>query len=216
MHVAVFDLDHTLSRHNVSFSFGRYLHSKRALSLLQAAHLVASYAGHMAGILSLERLHRVAFDKIFYQEEVGACEAVIDAFFANHWDELVRQSVASMLRAHQEQGDLVWIQSSSPLCLVQSVASRLQVSMVSGTTYAADPAGRYLEVEQVLSGEGKVRETDDFLRRCQIPAERLTVYSDGIQDLSLLELAGRAVVVNPAKKLRRIAMSRGWEIREVT
>ena len=37
-------------------------------------------------------------------------------------------------------------------------------------------------------------------------------YSDGHTDLPLLEAVGRAVAVNPDRRLRRTAAARGWPV----
>ena len=37
-------------------------------------------------------------------------------------------------------------------------------------------------------------------------------YSDGYSDLPLLEAVGRAVAVNPDRKLRRVAGERGYQV----
>ncbi|MFZ9429839.1 MAG: HAD family hydrolase, partial [Burkholderiaceae bacterium] len=65
--------------------------------------------------------------------------------------------------------------------------------------------------------EGKIRRVDEWLRALGHAAGRnafdtITVYSDSINDLPLLEWATHPVATNPAASLAEVAQQRGWPI----
>jgi phosphoserine phosphatase len=62
--------------------------------------------------------------------------------------------------------------------------------------------GKVVRVEQWLRSLG--RERSDF--------ERITFYSDSMNDLALLEWSTHPVATNPAPALESLAAERGWPI----
>ncbi len=63
-----------------------------------------------------------------------------------------------------------------------------------------------------LSKEGKVEKALDFCRKMNTEPVRCAFFADSINDLPMLERAGRPVTVNPKPNLLEIAQSRNWEI----
>ena len=61
-------------------------------------------------------------------------------------------------------------------------------------------------------GEGKVSRLVDWLDTSDFSLENSTFYSDSINDLPLLQLVDFPVTVDPCPKLRKVAISLGWEI----
>ena len=63
--------------------------------------------------------------------------------------------------------------------------------------------------------EGKVVRVREWLERRQSgwsSFERVSVYSDSVNDLPLLELATDPVATNPSPALQAIAHARGWRV----
>ena len=61
-----------------------------------------------------------------------------------------------------------------------------------------------------LHAENKAR----CIRELDYDLDASTAYSDSHTDLPFLEAVGNPVVVNPDRKLRRIASERGWPVLE--
>jgi len=63
--------------------------------------------------------------------------------------------------------------------------------------------------------EGKVQRVDEWLQELGAGwagFERISVYSDSVNDLPLLERASDPVATNPSPALEAIARERGWRI----
>jgi phosphoserine phosphatase len=63
-------------------------------------------------------------------------------------------------------------------------------------------------------GQGKVVLTERLAAEQGFSLEESTFYSDSITDLPLLERVRTPVVVNPDRRLRRVADQRGWRIEQ--
>ena len=58
----------------------------------------------------------------------------------------------------------------------------------------------------------KIERTSRIAEREGFRLEEATFYSDSITDLPLLELVKAPIIINPDRRLRRIAEKRGWPI----
>jgi phosphoserine phosphatase len=61
-------------------------------------------------------------------------------------------------------------------------------------------------------GEGKLFWAEEWAARYGIAMSEAVAYADNWSDRSLLERAGRAVVVHPGSRLSRLARERGWDV----
>jgi len=99
--------------------------------------------------------------------------------------------------------------SSSPDFLVRLVASHLLVAEFLATTYEIGSDGTFTKVGCVIDGAAKLKAL------AGVTLSKVIAYSDSILDLPLLEAVGKAIAVCPDKKLRKVAMSCGWEIMDL-
>jgi phosphoserine phosphatase len=63
-----------------------------------------------------------------------------------------------------------------------------------------------------IFGEEKALAVKEFARAQNIPLARCSTYGDSSQDRWMLAAVGHAFAVNPTRRLRYIARSRGWQI----
>jgi phosphoserine phosphatase len=63
-----------------------------------------------------------------------------------------------------------------------------------------------------IFGEEKALGVKEFARVQNISLARCSTYGDSSQDRWMLAAVGHAFAVNPTRRLRRIARSRGWQI----
>lgn len=209
--IVIFDLDKTLATCNVSFLFGRTLYKRARLSFFTMLHVVFVYFLQKIGIKSMQRLHEVAFRKIFYGKKASELDSEIKTFLEQS-ETLFRVPLLHALRDAQGSGHLVWIQSSSPFCLVAPIATILGIEKVTATEYIVDSTGVYVELGVVVDGEYKKKELVYFLEKNNIKAADVVAYSDSILDLPLLEMVGQPIVVCPDAKLKAQAQMRSWQI----
>ena len=119
--------------------------------------------------------------------------------------------VRAMIRAHQKQGHTVAIVSSATRYQIEPLANQLGIDNVICTE---------LEVENgkftgELSGrpcyaERKVDAVESFAKKHRVKVDKSYFYSNGAEDVALLETVGHPVAINPDSKLADIARKNGW------
>jgi hypothetical protein len=67
----------------------------------------------------------------------------------------------------------------------------------------------------VLHGEAKAGAVESHAADAGIDLSKSVAYSDTINDLPLLRLVGRPEVVNPDRRLRRVADEHGWPVHDL-
>ncbi|MBS0654949.1 MAG: HAD-IB family hydrolase [Verrucomicrobia bacterium] len=210
--VVVFDLDKTLARYNVSFAFGNFLYRRRIISLSCMATLVMLYVCNKMGLCSIKKLHGASFRLFVYKKESVLIQSEVDAFLSASNGSLFRHTMLEELRKAKARGDLVLIQSSSPLCIVKPIATLLGVEHAIGTQYGIDQDGKFCSIDQIIDGEAKRVHLVQFLEERGLLSKNVTAYSDSIVDLPLLESVGTPVAVCPDSSLKKIARKRKWRI----
>jgi len=99
-----------------------------------------------------------------------------------------------------EYRPLSFLPGLEPVVELERDAEGAVTGRIAGTPSFRE--GKTLRVDEWLTGLG--RHVQDF--------ERISVYSDSLNDLPLLEWATHPVATNPDARLRTIALERGWRI----
>jgi HAD superfamily hydrolase (TIGR01490 family) len=130
---------------------------------------------------------------------------------------LVYPDLAELIEAHRSDGILTFVATAAPAELAEIVAQGLGMTGGLGTTAEVDDGERYSGrlVGSVLQGSAKAGAVEAHAVASGIDLASSVAYSDSINDLPLLELVGRAEVVNPDRRLRRVADERGWAVHDV-
>lgn len=196
----------------MSFAFGRFLYKKGRLDFLSMLHIVCSYFLQKIGLLSLYKLHRVAFKAIFFKKQKSEIEAQVQEFLASYKECLFRDELIENVKAAQARGELLWIQSSSPDCLVIPIATHFTISHVTASTYCVDATGAYSHVGTIVDGEMKKEKLLAYTSSHAIALKEVIAYSDSILDLPLLAAVGTPICVCPDKKLYKHAVKHSWSI----
>lgn len=139
-------------------------------------------------------------------------DALVALFLESAGSELFRKELVALI---DSKNCPVWIMSSSPSCIVEPIAKKLGVDLVTASYYALDASGCYCHVERVVDGHQKEQELTAYLQQTGLTPASVTAYSDSILDLALLHAVGRAVAVCPDRRLKRIAQKRSWQVLEV-
>lgn len=210
--LTIFDLDKTLAFCNVSFVFGRYLYKTGRLSFRHMLFLVCAYFLHKIHILSVGRLHQCAFGSVFSKKSEAEVARLVQEFLHVHGDSLFRDEVKKRLEQVQKEGGIVWIQSSSPFCIVKPIADLLGVSLVTATRYGLDSLGLYSHVVEVVQGSTKKRMLDAYAKEHKISLQEVTAYSDSRLDIPLLQAVGTPIAVCPDRKLQKLAHKHSWQV----
>jgi len=117
-----------------------------------------------------------------------------------------REDVVARLINHREAGAQVYIASSVVEPFIEPFAKRIGAQVIGTPTEIVN--GRLRTVGELVASEKKI---EQVLSRLAV--ERVDVaYGDTVMDIPLLEHADHPVAVYPDKKLKAVAIERGWEI----
>lgn len=117
-----------------------------------------------------------------------------------------RADVIERLIQHREAGAQVYIASSVVEPFIEPFARRIDAQVLGTPTEIVN--GKLRMVGELKANEKKI---EQVLSRLAV--ERVDVaYGDTILDVPLLEHADHPVAVYPDKKLKVVALERGWEI----
>jgi HAD superfamily hydrolase (TIGR01490 family) len=121
---------------------------------------------------------------------------------------LVYAESLDLVERHRKRGEPVYIVSATLQEIVEAIADDLGFDGALGTVCEVVD-GKYTgKAIRALHAEAKA----DCIRSLDYDLEASTAYSDSHTDLPFLEAVGHPVAVNPDRRLRRIAESRGWPI----
>lgn len=212
MKLSVFDLDGTLVHGGSERAFFRYLAANRRLGPRQ----LASFAVGFARYLPAAGIHVAKKNKAYLAglrtDEVEA----LAAEFAPHWlrSHWVEPAV-QRLKQCQRRGEQIWLLSGTPDFLLKPVAAELGVRNYCGSLPASHD-GVYRSALPALHpfGDAKATLVAKIATQFCVKWRDIAAYGDSIYDVPLLARVGEAVVVNPDRRLRAVAVARGWEIIE--
>ena len=117
-----------------------------------------------------------------------------------------REDVISRLIKHRENGAHVYIASSVVEPFIEPFARRIGVKYIGTPTVLVN--GKVKQASALVASEKKI---EQVLSRLNV--DRVDVaYGDTVLDIPLLEHADHPVAVYPDKKLKAVALERGWKI----
>jgi len=103
---------------------------------------------------------------------------------------------------HKTEGHTVIFISGSPDYLVRRMAQRYGITDCRGTRYLVDEHDRFTgEVEQMWDAKSKRGAIDHFVQKYEIDLDASYAYGDTMGDLSMLEIVGNPVAINPTREL---------------
>lgn len=166
-------------------------------------------------------LGRTGLDPVFRQAAAlleGMDEAELSermsVWFQRRIVDRVRPGAQAVLDAHREAGDALVVATSSSYLIARLAAQQWGLDDSIGTEFEVVD-GRFTgQITSMAFGDAKEQRIEEWLARQGNGTQigDCAFYSDSLSDLSAMEAAGRAVAVNPDRKLRKLANKRGWEV----
>jgi len=117
-----------------------------------------------------------------------------------------RDDVTTRLVRHREQGAQVYIASSVFEPFIVPFADRIGAQIIGTPVEIVN--GRLKMVGELVASEKKIEQVLSRLGVKQVDV----AYGDTVMDIPLLEHADHPVAVYPDKKLKAVALERGWEM----
>lgn len=215
--LCLFDLDGTLLPIDSDHSFGEFMvqigwadgESFRRTN-------DAFFAQYQAGTMDLAAYVDFA-TRVWRSRPPLEAEAARAQFMTQVIRPALHGSALALVRQHQEAGDLVAIVTATNIFVTSPIAAAFGVDHLLAVELERTDSGGWSGRIQGTPTfrEGKVVRVHAWLADLGLRLgdfEHVSVYSDSINDLPLLELGTHPVATNPGASLEAVAHERGWQI----
>ena len=215
MNLTLFDLDGTLIPGDSDHAFGAFMvEIGWADGEAWGAANDQFYADYLAGKLDLDAY--IAFATSAWRHRpLAEALAVRERFVAEKMAPMLRDSARALVQKHRDAGDLMACVTATNEFVTAPIAAAFGLEHLIAVQLQRDEQGAYSGAVQGVPSyqAGKIRRVEDWLvglGRQWTDFERVTFYSDSVNDLPLLERVSHPVATNATAALAQIALQRGW------
>ena len=215
--LCLFDLDHTLLPIDSDHAWGEFMIS---IGWVDAAEFrrgnQEAYDQYRIGQLDIDAWIEFA-SRPFRTRSEGERRVAQERFMREVIAPVMTPAAEGLVQAHRQRGDRVALVTATNDFVTAPIASAFAIDTLIATRLERDASGTITgRIDGVPSyREGKVARVGQWLAaegRGWGDFERISVYSDSLNDLSLLERATDPVATNPSAELEAVARERGWRI----
>jgi HAD superfamily hydrolase (TIGR01490 family) len=215
--LCLFDLDDTLLPMDSDHAWGEFVVK---LGWVDAADFKrrndAFYAQYKAGQLDIHEYIAFATEPLRARTPTEL-ESAHRQFMRDVIAPQMRAAALSLVREHQAKGDLVALVTATNDFVTAPIAQAFGIADLIAVRLERGVGGT---ITGCIKGtpsyrEGKVTRVQEWLeerRSVWSDFQRVSVYSDSVNDLPLLDCATDPVATNPSAALQAIAQQRGWRI----
>jgi HAD superfamily hydrolase (TIGR01490 family) len=217
MNLTLFDLDGTLIPHDSDHAFGSFMVDIGwADGEAWRRRNDEFFAEYQAGVLNLDAYIDFA-TSVWRTRPLEEAMAARQRFMAEVMQPMLTETAMALVRRHSAAGDLLAVVTATNEFVTAPIAEAFGIEHLIAVKLQRDAIGRFTgAIDGVPSFQaGKIRRVDEWLvglGRQWADFERVTFYSDSINDLPLLERVSRPVATNPTPALEAIAHERSWPV----
>ena len=220
MKLALFDLDHTLLPIDSDYAWGVFTSTIGWTDPVDFSRRNDEFFAHyQAGTLDIHDYVRFATAAVRRQGAINS-EAAHADFMRTVVLPAIQPQAVALVRQHQQAGDEVVIVTATNEFVTRPIAQAFGVQELIAVELERDTSfGGTGWITGEIRGipsfrEGKVTRVAQWLASRQLDWADVetTFYTDSINDLSLMENVTHPVATNSDKRLRAIAVQRGWRI----
>jgi HAD superfamily hydrolase (TIGR01490 family) len=213
--LAFYDFDGTLVSGNVvrRYAFFARHHPSKLKAVLKFSKLVAS----VPLLVGLDLYSRRLFNEYFYREYRGMRREWLLDLGERLFREEIRPSIypgsKELVEADRRQGFRpVLVTGELDFALAEVARYFGFDTVVSNALVYEKGAATGAVTPPLIAEQEKVKAIRRLCRQCKAEPTQCKAYSDSFSDTPMLESVGHPVAVNPDRRLRRIALERGWPI----
>jgi HAD superfamily hydrolase (TIGR01490 family) len=216
--IAFYDLDGTLCSSNivVRYAFFARHQPSKARAILKCSKLLVS----VPVMLGLDFYSRTLFNQVFYREYRGMEKDWLRQLDESLFERVIRPSIypgaKEMVEADRAQGFRPVLVTGELDFALPPVARHFGFDAVISNSLVYRNGAATGEVVAPLVAEAE--KVEAMKRLCQELGAELSkskAYSDSFSDAPMLESVGHPVAVNPDRRLKRVAVARGWPVVEL-
>jgi len=218
MQLAIFDLDGTLLTGDSDTLWCRFLVEQGEIDDAQAERCAHAARAYAAGTVVPDEYGLVQAS-LLAGRSLASLQPLRERFLAEVIRPRLPQAARDLLQRHRADGDTLLLTTATSRVVSELTAADLGVDdylctelvWAGGLCTGALQGGanmRLGKLERVRAWLAARGQPDSVLRRA-------CFYSDSINDLALLSVVGRPVVVDPDVRLAATAMRKGWAVRNL-
>lgn len=206
-------MDRTLLRVDSARLYTQFRRDRGEASLLDALRVALWATQYTLGVIDAPKVARKALEGFRGRSEAWLEQSCAE-WFPRYVLPEVQQAGRHAVQKHREAGDFVAIVTGATRYVAEPVAAELGIEHVICSELEVDGEGCFTGniIEPLCYAAGKIARTAKVAEREGFLLEQSYFYSDSITDLPLLERVGAPIVINPDRRLRKIALLRGWPI----
>ncbi len=213
--LALFDLDNTLLAGDSDHAWGEFVIEEGLVDA--ATHRAKNdefYEQYLKEDLDIHAYVQFTLQPILNLDSAERA-TLHEKFMGEVVEPMILESGKSLVEKHRNNGDLCVLITATNSFITYPIAKRLSMDALLATE---------LELENdrltgVISGtpcyqEGKVEKLQQWMKETDqnFDLHSACFYTDSINDLSLMEIVGEPVAVDPDESLAEIASKNGWQI----
>jgi len=215
--LCLFDLDDTLLPIDSDHAWGEFV---TRLGWVDATEFArrndAFYAQYKAGQLDIHEYIAFATEPL-RARSAAETAAAHRRFMAEVIAPNLHPAALELVRGHRERGDRIALVTATNDFITAPIAQAFGIDTLIAVRLERGPGGTITgRIDGTPSyREGKVQRVAQWLNESGTDwagFARISVYSDSVNDLALLERATDPVATNPSAALEAIALERGWRV----
>jgi HAD superfamily hydrolase (TIGR01490 family) len=215
--LCLFDLDDTLLPIDSDHAWGEFV---TRLGWVDAAEFArrndAFYAQYKAGQLDIHEYIAFATEPL-RERSAAETTAAHRRFMAEVIVPNLHPAALELVRSHRERGDRIALVTATNDFITAPIAQAFGIGTLIAVQLERGSGGTITgRIDGTPSyREGKVQRVAQWLNESGTDwagFARISVYSDSVNDLALLERATDPVATNPSAALEAIALERGWRV----
>ena len=215
--LALFDLDDTLLPLDSDHAWGEFMVREGWVDAAQFKRANdVFYADYRAGRLDIHAYIAFTTQPIRTRDATALADAQ-RRFMAEVIRPNLRPAAFELVAAHRDLGDTMALVTATNDFVTAPIAAALGIDTLIAVRLERGPGATITgRIDGTPSyREGKVTRVGEWLATLGLTwsdFERVSVYTDSLNDLALLERATDPVATNPTPALEAIAKARGWRI----
>jgi len=211
--LVIFDVDNTIINGQSQQLFLNFLHEKKYVSLFYYVRITIWFILYKLGIV---KNPKVTMEYAFYfikDKTVEDIEVLTDSFFNSVLKNKIYPDVLKIIKKHQEQDQEIILISNAADVIIKKLADYLHIKNFLSTKLEVTN-NRYTGniIGDIMYGSNKCKALKNYVQSKNLVFENSWSYADHDSDIPLFLETSHPCVVNPSKKLKKIAVIKKWPV----
>jgi HAD superfamily hydrolase (TIGR01490 family) len=211
--LAIFDIDETFVRGDSFKWFCWFAVRANGIRLRGLWRFAFDALTHPTNLLDAGLLKKWCLRICLVNHDKAALTTLVKTFVESVLFKRVRSAALDRLRWHKTQNHTIVFLSASPDLYLIDLGARLGVDDVICTKFLSQDGQFTGDLFSAnCKGDEKRRRLRKVFPATDIAWDQSYGYGNSVDDVSFLELLGNAVVVNPDRRLKKLAVQRNWRV----